>query len=266
MIPLPRRALSRWAGRVARAPASRWLIPWYARHYRVDMAEAAIPPAGFRSLQEFFTRQLRPGLRPIAASERGLVSPCDGTVGACGRVADGTLVQAKGRAYRLDELLGAESSVRFADGLYCTLYLSPRDYHRVHAPAAGVVRQAWYVPGADWPVNPAAVRSVPRLFAVNQRLVTLLETPRGCVAVVMVGACLVGAIRAAYDPLWNAGPSPHAAATRHYDPPCRLACGQELGLFEFGSTVILVAEPALARAWTLHPGDRARMGQPLAKG
>lgn len=265
MITLPRRALSRWAGRIARTPASRWLIPWYARHYHVDMAEAAVPASGFASLQDFFTRQLRSGLRPIDASSDGLISPCDGTVGACGNVAKGQLVQAKGRMYALQELLGSEMAARFDGGIYCTLYLSPRDYHRVHAPADALVRHAWYVPGTYWPVNPAAVATVPRLFAMNQRLITLLETRQGLVGVVMVGACLVGAIRASYDPLWNAGPSPHAAAARCYEPPCRLARGQELGLFEFGSTVILICEPGVAQEWLRACGDVTRMGQKLAR-
>jgi len=172
------------------------LIPWYARHYHVDMVEAAVPASGFANLQDFFTRKLRPGLRPIDASSEGLVSPCDGTVGACGNVAKGQLVQAKGRTYALHELLGSEMAARFDGGIYCTLYLSPRDYHRVHAPADALVRHAWYVPGTYWPVNPAAVAAVPRLFAMNQRLITLLETHQGMVGVVMVGACLVGAIRA----------------------------------------------------------------------
>ncbi|MGH9393061.1 MAG: archaetidylserine decarboxylase, partial [Terriglobales bacterium] len=210
---------SRLAGRLARSPASRWLIPWYARHYGVAMEEAQVPERGFASLQQFFSRELRPGLRPIASGRGVLASPCDGSVGACGTVAEGLLLQAKGRRYRLAALLAGEAAASgFEGGLYCTIYLSPRDYHRVHAPVAGAVRQARYIPGAFSPVHPRAVASIAGLFAANQRLVTWLETSAGMLAVVMVGACLVGAIRVAYDPGWNAGPSPHAAARRRYDP------------------------------------------------
>ncbi|MGH9483203.1 MAG: phosphatidylserine decarboxylase, partial [Terriglobales bacterium] len=160
--------------------------------------------------------------------------------------------------------LGSGDGARWEGGIYATLYLAPPDYHRVHAPAAGHVREARYIPGGYRPVHPRAVASIPGLFASNERLITFLETDRGRVAVVMVGACMVGGIRVCYDLGWNAGPGPHLAVGRSYDPPRAFARGQELGLFEFGSTVILLAEPAVAATLTAAPGTRLRLGQALA--
>lgn len=263
---LPRATLSRLAGRVARSPASRWLIPWFAHHYRVNRADAVVPPGGYRSLQQFFTRELQPGLRPIDAAPGVLVSPVDGTLTTGGRIERGQLVQAKGQIYSVTALLAdAVEAQGWEGGFYATLYLAPAEYHRVHAPAAGAVWQARYLPGDYWPVNPRAVASVPGLLASNERLITTLETQIGRLAVVMVGACLVGGIRVNYDLGWNAGPGPHLAAERNYDPPHTFARGQELGQFEFGSTVIVLAEAALGAELTAPVGAELRMGQALAR-
>ncbi|MGH9475859.1 MAG: archaetidylserine decarboxylase [Terriglobales bacterium] len=259
-----RRAASRLAGRVARAPSSRWLIPWFARHYGIRRQDAVEPAGGYKSLQQFFGRALRPELRPMAAQSEVMICPCDGVVTACGRTGVGQLLQAKGHAYTVAALLGdAVRAPAFAGGLYATIYLAPADYHRVHAPAAARVAEARYLPGARWPVNPRTAERVPQLLARNERLVTYLETGAGELALVMIGACLVGAIRVNYDPGWNAGPGPHLADRRRYRPAVELGRGQELGRFEFGSTVVVLAAPGAAEALCVREGERVLMGAPL---
>lgn len=225
-----------------------------------------MPDGGFANLQQFFCRSLRPGLRPIAGDPGLLVSPADGRITACGAITAGELLQAKGHTYSVAELLGdAARAEAFLGGCYATVYLAPSDYHRVHAPEAGRIVEARYIPGARWSVNPHTAERVPRLFVQNERLVTYLETAHGTLATVMVGACLVGAIRVNYDPLWNAGPGPHVADRRRYDPAPEFARGQELGRFEFGSTVILVAPPAMRTTLSAAPGQRIRMGMPILR-
>ncbi len=258
--------LSRQVGRVARTPASRWLIPGFAHHYRIRRDEAVVPDGGFASLQQFFCRSLRPELRPIASDPGVLVSPADGLITACGSAATGELFQAKGHTYTVADLLGDPARAEaFLGGCYVTIYLAPADYHRVHAPAAGQLVEARYIPGARWSVNPRTAARVPRLFAQNERLISYLETVGGPIAVVMVGACLVGSIRVNYDPLWNAGPGPHVADRRRYDPAPAFTRGQELARFEFGSTVILLAAPSLGASLCASPGARILMGAPLLR-
>ncbi|RYI92603.1 MAG: phosphatidylserine decarboxylase, partial [Acetobacteraceae bacterium] len=192
--------------------------------------------------------------------------PVDGTLGACGVVTSGTLLQVKGRAYNLSELLGSEvDAARFEGGHYITLYLAPPDYHRIHAPVAGQVRQCMVIPGRLMPVFAEAVAKVDDLFARNERLITYIDTAAaGKMAVVKVGATLVGRITLAYDPtLWTN--QPHGTVRRvHYSPPKCLDKGQELGTFELGSSVVLLFEPGQVQP--LPPRKpRVRLGEPLAR-
>lgn len=257
---------SRALGRVARSPASRWLIPWFRWRYHITLDEVEPPAHGYQSLQHFFCRSLRPACRPICSDAEALVSPADGLLSQCGIMRGGELLQAKGRTYTLAALLGdGERAQQFEGGSYCTIYLAPCDYHRVHAPAAGLVREARYIPGAHWPVNAAAVQQVEGLFTVNERLIIHLDTHLGPLAVVMVGACLVGGLRVNFDPPWNAGPGPHTADRRRYDPPPGFTTGQELGRFEFGSTVILLAAPERPWEISVGAGSRVRVGEPLMR-
>lgn len=246
---MPKAAASRLAARIARHPASRHLIPWFTRHYGIDVASALAPAGGFQSLQQFFARPLRPGLRPIAPGREVLVSPVDATVGACGAIRHDLLLQAKGETYRLGALLGdAALAPIFHGGLYCTLYLAPSDYHRVHAPCAGRVGAARHLQGTRWPVNPSAVRRVPGLFASNERLVLRLDdTPWGTLALVLVGACLVGGIRL------------------NGEPPFSFEAGEELGRFEFGSTVIVLAPQSAGLQLAVDAGARVLMGEALMR-
>jgi phosphatidylserine decarboxylase len=195
-----------------------------------------------------------------------VVSPVDGVVSQAGRAEGGRLVQAKGLDYALDALLADPAlAARFRGGAFATLYLAPRDYHRIHFPLGGGVAGYRYVPGRLWPVNPASARGVPGLFTVNERLVTVLETPAGACAVVAVGATVVGRIRAAYDPAVPLSNLPGARpARRDYAEPIPVGKGQELAAFELGSTVVLVLAPGRAALRDdLQPGMRVRMGEAL---
>src|SRR5829696_1051624 len=199
---LPKHAISRMAGFLASRTIPRPLRPAsyraYSRIFGARPEEAELPLSEYASVNAFFTRALKPGLRPVAAN--AIVSPVDATVGAYGPVVDDTLVQAKGRNYSLAALLGDEALAhRMNGGSYTTLYLAPRDYHRIHVPVDGAITRATYIPGELWPVNVAAVMHVADLFAVNERLVVVIERPGGgLVVVVLVGATMVGTTRLAF--------------------------------------------------------------------
>jgi phosphatidylserine decarboxylase len=269
MTAVPWPVFSRVAGRLSdlRLPKA-ILVPAiraYARACGADLAEAALPAESYPSFNAFFTRRLRDGARPVACGEGVVVSPSDSRLTAIGRVpADGRLEQVKGSTYPVEALLGsAEDAAAFRRGVHATLYLSPAMYHRVHSPVDGRV-QAWrYVPGRLFPVNPAGVRLVPGLFTRNERVAVFLETgAHGPVAVVLVGAANVGRITLAFTDL--------VTNTRRVRSPARfvpaeavaLRRGDELGVFNLGSTVVLlVADPALAPA--AGAGDLVRVGQAL---
>lgn len=266
---VPKNALSRAVGAATRlplpGPVGRGLMGAFARRYRIDLSECG-DLSGFRTFGEFFARPLRPGLRPVAPGDEVVVSPVDAVVSETGVARDGRLVQAKGIDYTAAALVGDErAGARFAGGRYATLYLSPRDYHRIHFPLPGRVTGWRYVPGQLWPVNPASVKNVPGLFTVNERLVTLLDSPLGLVGIVAVGATVVGRVKATFDadvPVTNlsgAGPQ-----SRDYATPIPVTKGQELGAFEMGSTVILLFEPGrVDLASALVPGARVRVGEAI---
>jgi phosphatidylserine decarboxylase len=267
---LPKNTLSRLAGALTawRAPAPVRLAAMkaFARRYGIDLSESPDLDV-YRTFGEFFARPLRPGLRPIAAGDTVAVSPVDGVVSEVGTADAGRLVQAKGIDYTIRALVADEALARSLEGgAWATIYLSPRDYHRIHFPLGGEVLGWRYVPGKLWPVNPASVRTVPGLFTVNERLVTILRTPLGRCAVVAVGATVVGRVRAYFDPtVPPTNVRGGAAASRDYDPPLPAEKGQELGAFEMGSTVILLFEPGRVRLDPrLMPDVRVRVGQPIA--
>jgi len=274
---LPQGVLSRAFGRLADVRLPRPLRPLvlggFARLVGADLGEAEHPPAAYPSLDAFFVRRLRPGCRPMPDDAGALVSPVDGSVSESGTVEDGRLIQAKGLRYTASELLGdPEQAARFEHGWYQTLYLSPRDYHRIHAPCAGAVSWARHEPGRLLPVNRPMAAVEPRLFARNERLGCVLETGAGPVAVVAVGAFNVGRISAAFDPSW-AGPAGGVTnrrgahpASRCYEPPVAVARGDELMAFHLGSTVVVLAAPG-ATGQTRHrvPGTPIRLGEVLAE-
>jgi phosphatidylserine decarboxylase len=266
---LPRAALSSAVGYATRvrAPAAvhRLAMRAFAQRYKVDLHEAEMALEQYPTFAEFFTRKLKPGLRAIDPGENVVVSPVDGTVSQIGYVTKGECLQAKGVSYTVEKLLAdPEEARRFSDGAYVTLYLAPRDYHRIHAPLTGRITGYSYIPGEFWPVNRASVRLQQALFCVNERLATYLDTSAGHMAVVKVGATCVSRIRASYD-----GIVTHSGGKAHvhrYDPPIAIEKGAELGIFEMGSTVILLFEDGRVR-WDegLSEESVARMGQRIGE-
>ncbi len=267
---LPQRLLAGAMYRVARsewAPLKNPLIRLLVHRYRIDMSEAVDPVATrYPSLNAFFTRALKPEARPIAPAADALVSPVDGSVSQAGRIERGRLLQAKGHDYGVEELLGGDRALaaRFADGAFATLYLAPRDYHRVHMPLDGRLARMDFVPGELFSVSDATAQLVPQLFARNERVVTLFETAAGPLAMVLVGAIFVGSI----ETVW-AGEvrEPRGAPVRWVYPPGEapeLAKGDEMGRFNMGSTVILLL-PSDRVSWSpeLRPGGRVRLGEPI---
>lgn len=267
----PQHALSRMAGSLA---SSR--VPWlkdmlirrFIRAYNVDMGQAERPASDYTCFNDFFTRALKPGARPLADSETHILCPADGAISQLGRTEGGRILQAKGQSYTAAELLGgdAESAARFDGGHFITIYLSPSDYHRVHMPVAGTLSETSYIPGDLFSVNTATAAAVPRLFARNERLVCVFDTPQGKVASVMVGAMIVASI----ETVWSGLVAPHGrqvirtAYTEEAAP--QLDAGAEMGRFLLGSTVILLFEPGKIE-WVadLRAGDIVRMGQVLGR-
>jgi len=265
---VPKNALSRLVGALARLRLGRVgqaLMLAFARRYGVDLSECE-PLSRYATFTEFFARPLRPGLRPIAPGADVVVSPVDAAVSEVGIAREGRLIQAKGIDYGAAALLAdADLARRFAGGAYATLYLSPKDYHRIHFPLPGRVLGWRYAPGKLWPVNPASVARVPGLFAGNERLVTVLDSPLGLVAIVAVGATIVGRVRASYrDDVPTTNRRGARPAGRELDEPVAVAKGQELGAFEMGSTVILLFEAGRAELFpSLAPGVRVRVGEAI---
>lgn len=273
---LPTNAISRAMGRVASlrlpAPLQRLELELFVRLAGVDRSELARPLAGYPSLQQFFTRALAPGARPIEGGEEVLVSPCDGAWGMAGRIEDATLLQVKGRPYRVADLIGDEKlAARYEGGEYATLYLSPRDYHRFHTPAAGRITRLVYRPGALWPVNAIGLHGVDALFVRNERICALLEvdgldvTRSAPLAMVAVGATMVGSVRLAFDPLATnrRGAGPEDRDLGEYGPA--FARGAEWGHFEFGSTIVLLVPPGSYRLEARPLGTPLRLGRAIGR-
>jgi phosphatidylserine decarboxylase len=262
---LPQHGLSRLMLAATRT-RTRWfknlLIRGFLRLYAIDMHEAAEPdPYRYASFNAFFTRALAPGRRNIAAASDALASPVDGRVSECGTIDGESLLQAKGRRYTLEALLAAQPwAQRFAGGSFATIYLAPYDYHRIHMPIAGNLRETVFVPGRLFSVNAVTARHVPRLFARNERVLTLFDSPAGCFALVLVGALNVGSMTTVWA--GDITPARRRAVTRLPEVSVSLDKGAELGRFNMGSTVILLFEPGrVAWAADLHAGVTVRLGQ-----
>lgn len=246
------------------APVLHGAIRAFSAAWGVDLQEAARPASTYTTFQEFFTRTLRPGLRPIAAERELLPSPSDGRLSACGPLGEGRLVQAKGVDYALDALVGdREEADAYRFGTYAVVYLAPNDYHRVHCPWQGVLTHWRYVPGALYPVNRLGLANVPGLFARNERFVAHFSTEFGRAALIMVGATFVGHMRVmCTDLATNEGHG--AAASRADDSLPAVERGDEFGVFEMGSTVVLLLE---SEAWVpaVPLDSKVRMGQALLR-
>ncbi|MCB9741571.1 MAG: phosphatidylserine decarboxylase [Alphaproteobacteria bacterium] len=259
---VPKGLGSKAQGAVGRLGLSRHLIAWYARKYGVNTEEMEGRIEDYDSLQHFFVRALKPGARPVDEAPEALVSPCDARVYAFGQLTeDGLLPESAGINFDVTELVGGDE--RYLGGGFAVLYLSPKDYHRVHHPREGEVVGLRYLPGQLWPVFDEATRRVPGLFAINERMAIFLDSPGvGRLAVVMVGAYGVGRMSVAWSELEsNVG---QKAAYEGYNPPLTAERGAELGRFNLGSTVILVCEPG-ALSWELEVGQDVKVGQRIAR-
>ncbi len=267
MTLLPRKEFTRLCGFVADLPLPgillQPLIRSFAWAFGVDWSEAAYPPSAYHSFNEFFTRPLKPGLRPLAAGANTLISPVDGTLGQFGTITQGRLIQAKGIDYSLAALLDdPERAQQYEGGEFMTIYLAPHNYHRIHTMVDGTVRHFSYIPGDLWTVSPLGVEHVDGLFAVNERLTSYLDTSAGECALVKVGATVVGRIRVRYD---SAISNQRGAVVRHanLDTPLPLERGDELGQFELGSTVILLFQKDQVAWGDVQVGQPIRLGEAL---
>jgi phosphatidylserine decarboxylase len=266
---LPKRALTSLMGRLAGArggAATTAVIGWFVRRYGVNMAEAAEPDiTRYASFNEFFTRPLRPGVRPLAAAD--LVCPVDGAVSQYGAIDGERILQAKGHDYTASALLGGDAALaaHFHGGHFATLYLSPKDYHRIHMPCAGRLLRMVHVPGALFSVNPLTARAVPGLFARNERVVCVFDTAHGPFVLVLVGATIVGSMATVWHGVVNP-PRPGTVREWSYaDQAIDLPQGAEMGRFLLGSTVVLLlprGRLSFDPSWA--PGRAVRMGGPMA--
>lgn len=266
---LPKNLWSRAVGVAAHAPLPRSVaqlsVRAFARMYDIEVEEAERPLDDFANLGEFFVRRLRLGARPIDRRPGVAVSPADGKVLNFGYIQDATLIQAKGRGFRVEELLAdTADAARFRHGAWVTVYLSPRDYHRVHHPLEGEVFRARHVPGHLWPVNRAAVENIDDLFCVNERLITYVRGPAGEAATIMVGATSVGHITAAYDERLETNRG-GAGIVRDYETPIPVSRGDELGVFHLGSTAIVLFAQGDLEFESLSAGMPIRMGQAIVR-
>jgi len=269
---LPHHLLSRLAGCIAECRLP-WLknafTGWFAERYQVDMSEALVEDlTAYEHFNAFFTRALKEGARPLAEQANAVLCPADGAISQLGPIEHGRIFQAKGHDYSLTALLGgdAERAAPFMGGQFATVYLSPKDYHRVHMPLSGTLREMVYIPGRLFSVNQTTAENVPGLFARNERVACLFDTDRGPMAVVLVGAMIVASIETVWAGLIT--PPKRELKSVSYDAasrvPITLEKGAEMGRFKLGSTAIVLFGPEQVQ-WTeeLEAGSSVRMGQQI---
>ncbi|HIF9166882.1 TPA: archaetidylserine decarboxylase [Photobacterium damselae] len=271
----PKHALTRLAGKLASWKGGKLttaVIRWFIKQYKIEMAEARNPdPAAYATFNDFFVRELKDGARPINDDANIICFPADACVSQLGPIKEGRLFQAKGHYFDTRELVGGDNELaeRFTDGSFATLYLSPSDYHRVHMPCDGTLRQMIYIPGDLFSVNPLTAENVPNLFARNERVVCVFDTDFGPMIQILVGATIVGSI----ETVWAGTVTPPTGPSiRRWDyaptgeTSVVLKKGQEMGRFKLGSTVInLFSKDAVHFVESLQSGTVTRMGQPYAE-
>ncbi len=267
---LPKQALTALAGKAAGAHAGRLttaVVDWFVQRYKVDMAEAANPDtASYPTFNAFFTRALRPGARPLA--QAGLICPVDGAISQFGAVQRDQILQAKGHHYSTAALVGGDAALaaQFVDGSFATLYLSPRDYHRIHMPCDGRLLRMIHVPGALFSVNPTTARGVPGLFARNERVVCVFESQHGPFVLALVGATIVGSMATVWHGVVNPSRPGQLRDWRYDDQRIELRQGEEMGRFLLGSTVVMLFPTPTLRfnpAWSA--GRAIRLGEAMAE-
>ena len=268
---LPQHFLSRFVGYFAEGSLLKnILIRSFIRRYKVDMTEAMLAdPDDYPNFNTFFSRELKPDARPIIGEDNTVVCPADGSISQLGAIKDNQILQAKAHNFTLQDLLGGNQSLadNFLDGSFVTVYLSPRDYHRVHLPLAGQLIKTIYIPGHLFSVNKATTNSVPNLFARNERAVCLFQTDLGQMCVIMVGAMIVAGI----ETVWGEQICPSSIKRKiteidysKHEPPIQLATGAEIGRFKLGSTAMILFPPdTIALDQNLEANCRVRMGQQI---
>lgn len=262
---LPKKQLSHYIGSVA---YSQWPKPFadisvklFAKLVGINVEEAEKPIEEYATVGEFFSRKLKPGARPIQGTE---IHPCDSRITQSGKIVEGVLIQAKGIKYTLEEFLPQTPWANTLErGTFTTYYLSPKDYHRVHAPKAGKIAWVKYFPGELWPVNFWSLRNVPGVLAINERVAVGIETPQGNMILVMVGATNVGSMSFAFDPSikTNQYPFKNQRLLIEYPKPKSINVGQELGTFNLGSTVVLLTTPDMN--WPVCEPQKVKMGEEI---
>lgn len=265
---LPKLALTAFAGTIANAQAGKLtthLITWFIQRYQVNMAEAAnSDPASYASFNEFFVRPLKAGVRPLANS--AYVCPVDGAISQLGKIEHDQIFQAKGHQFSTTALVGgdAQLAAQFNDGNFVNIYLSPKDYHRIHMPCAGRLTRMIYVPGDLFSVNPVTARGVPNLFARNERLVCVFESKHGPFVMVLVGATVVGSMATVWHGLVNPPRSKQVREWTYQDKNFTFQKGEEMGRFMLGSTVVMLFPKnmiALESSWQAN--GAVRLGQSM---
>jgi len=270
---LPKHLLSRLVGKLAAAEAgsvTTTLIKLFVKQYNVDMSEAKeSDPTQYKTFNEFFTRELKENMRPICEDEKHLAMSVDGTVSQLGKIDYDQIFQAKGHSYSLTALLGGNPDIAepFKGGDFATIYLSPKDYHRIHMPMDGVLTDMIYVPGELFSVNPLTTENVPGLFARNERVVCVFESAKGKFVIVLVGATIVASI----ETIWAGTVTPPAGKNiQHWRYPkdsentISLKKGEEMGLFKLGSTIVACFEPDMIEFNGQSSGDMTRLGEVFA--
>ncbi|MXQ54374.1 archaetidylserine decarboxylase [Shimazuella alba] len=264
----PKNVLSRLVGNIAKKPFSRHFIPFYIKKFQIDLNPVKKQVGQFDNLLDFFVRELHDEARPIDPNPNLVVSPVDGVITQIGKIDEGTLIQAKGISYHVNDLLANIDDAKFfLNGQFATIYLSPRDYHRIHSPIAGQISSLSYIPGNLYPVNESGVRLFPGLFVQNERVISYIEGNAGTVALVKVGATNVGSIKVSFDDQisTNTG-GRHQQNKKVYVESIQMKKGEELGRFEFGSTVILLFEEnAISWLPSIQECTSLKMGQPIAE-
>ncbi len=270
---LPHHPLSRLMGLLTHSKNKIWknfFIKQIIRHYHVNMDEAMEADINnYACFNDFFTRQLKPGVRPIVSQPDAIACPADGAVSQCGRIHDQAILQAKGKHYTVNELLGGDTqrTELFKDGNFATIYLSPKDYHRLHMPLDGTLKQMIHIPGRLFSVNNATANSVPRLFARNERVVALFDTNAGPMALVLVGAIFVASIETVWHGVVTPPTSSSIQTWNYQENPPVLQRGEEMGRFNMGSTIIvLFAKNRINWTEDLAPGKPVQLGQLLGRG
>ncbi len=270
---LPKQLLTSLAGRFAskaRGSTTTSVIRWFVKKYQVNMAEALSPDiSSYATFNDFFTRALKPGARPLTTAE--LICPVDGAISQFGGIMQDQIFQAKGHSYSTTTLVGGDSTLaaKFQNGSFATIYLSPKDYHRIHMPCDGTLTRMIYVPGDLFSVNPTTARGVPGLFARNERVVCVFDSAQGPFVLVLVGATIVGSMATVWHGQINPPRSADIREWRYDDKTISLKQGDEMGRFMLGSTVVMLFPESRSKTIVFNPtweaGGAVQLGHAMCQ-